>query len=287
MAGIFGETNIFNSQPWTGRKGYTDFGNLSPEDLELLGNFKGKFADTDFVWGTNDLKGTVRKWMGKTPYAVSDDLLNTARAGGASTAAATNAATQGKLASMFNNSSPLKSKLSKLPGMLDKASKAAPFLIQGYQAVSNLDKYGDTTDDLERMMASIGNSASSNPLATSYLTNDQMSQLRKLKYDDYEADGFNLGDAFSDKANLLKGAGSGAMMGLPFLFSNPYVMLATAGLGAINAGIENAGNERAKEMSQLEGLYNTLQMADQDYRSMRRPPISGLGVQSRYQNMYM
>ena len=120
----------------------------------------------------------------------------------------------------------------------------------------------------------------------SYLTADQLSQLRKLQRGSYDTD-FDMSDAFSDPLSLLKGAGQGALAGLPALLTGNCVpMLIGAGGGAINAGIQNATQGYEDDLATLEELYNALQYASQDYKSMRRPNFQGLGIQKRYQDMY-
>ena len=96
-----------------------------------------------------------------------------------------------------------------------------------------------------------------------------------------------MSDAFSDPLSLLKGAGQGALTGLPALLTgNPIPLLIGAGGGAINAGIQNATQGYEDDLATLEELYNALQYASQDYKSMRRPNFQGLGIQQRYQDMY-
>lgn len=290
MAGIYGNSPF---RKWTGMPGYTDYGALSPEDVSLLNSFTGKYDPSDVVWGRTPLQGTARQFLGKDPYAVSDDFLKTARAGGAQTKAfASSASAPSKttgLSGLFSKvkGSKAMGNLSKLGGMLNTAANVAPFAIQGYQTVSGLGDYNDASDNLDDMLASISSSASSNPLVEHYLTNEQLSQLRKVKQGEYDSDSINIGDMLSNGGNILKGAGTGALMGLPFIFSNPYVMLASAALGAVNSGVQNAVHERNEDMSELDNLYAALQQADANYKSMKSPNLTNLGIQQRYQNMYM
>ena len=106
---IYNPNNPFANMnaKWTGRPGYTDWGNLSPEMQASLSNWNGNYANSDVIWGMNPIKAGARQISGRTPYAVSDDLLNTIKAGGTSTQAYNAAKAAGKtgqgIGGMFSN----------------------------------------------------------------------------------------------------------------------------------------------------------------------------------------
>ena len=164
--------------------------------------------------------------------------------------------------------------------------KAVPWgvgIYQGLDALGGLSKMSDLNADADTLTSQILTSAAGNPLIGSYLTSDDLALLGKLQRGSYDASA-DLGDATSNLSNLLTGAGSGALMGLAG--GVPGAIIGGIG-GLINSGIDNMNTETTNNTARLEALYQNLLNAEQQYKSMRRPNFNGLGIQQRYQNMYV
>lgn len=156
-------------------------------------------------------------------------------------------------------------------------------IYQGLDALGGLSEMSDLNADADTLTSKILTSASGNPLIGSYLTSDDLALLGKLQRGTYDASG-DLGDATSNLGNLLSGAGTGALMGLAG--GVPGAIIGGIG-GLINSGIDNMNAETTNNTARLEALYQNLLNAEQQYKSMRRPNFNGLGIQQRYQDMYM
>lgn len=156
-------------------------------------------------------------------------------------------------------------------------------IYQGLDALGGLSEMSDLNADADTLTSQILTSAAGNPLISNYLTSDDLSLLGKLQRGSYDASA-DLGDATSNLGNLLTGAGSGALMGLAG--GVPGAIVGGIG-GLINSGIDNMNAETTNNTARLEALYQNLLNAEQQYKSMRRPNFNGLGIQQRYQNMYM
>lgn len=164
--------------------------------------------------------------------------------------------------------------------------KAVPWgvgIYQGLDALGGLSEMSDLNANADTLTSKILTSAAGNPLISSYLTSDDLSLLGKLQRGSYDASA-DLGDATSNLGNLLSGAGTGALMGLAG--GVPGAIVGGIG-GLINSGIDNMNAETTNNTARLEALYQNLLNAEQQYKSMRRPNFNGLGIQQRYQNMYM
>ena len=57
--------------------------------------------------------------------------------------------------------------------------------------------------------------------------------------------------------------------------------------GGINAGINSKNQAIANDTANLESLYQALANAESDYKRMRVPNYTGLGLQSRFTNQWM
>ena len=156
-------------------------------------------------------------------------------------------------------------------------------IYQGLDALGGLSEMSDLNADADTLTSQILTSAAGNPLISSYLTSDDLSLLGKLQRGTYDASA-GVGDATSNLGNLLTGAGSGALMGLAG--GVPGAIIGGIG-GLINSGIDNMNAETTNNTARLEALYQNLLNAEQQYKSMRRPNFTGLGIQQQYQNMYM
>lgn len=156
-------------------------------------------------------------------------------------------------------------------------------IYNGIGTLQNIDSVGDGIADSNAYMTDILQSASANPIASSYLTSDQQMLLNKIRNGTY-GNTVDFGDATSDFGNILMGAGKGALAGIGG--GLPGVLVGAAS-GAIKSGTENASNAQAAKNAELAGLYQALSDAEAQYRSMKRPNFTGLGIQQRYENMYM
>ena len=163
-----------------------------------------------------------------------------------------------------------------------KWSNIGTGVMQGVDALSGLSEMSDLNKDAEDLENSILASAAGNPLLSSYLTSDELSLLGKLRRGNYDGSA-GLGGATSNVGNLLSGAASGAMAGA--LGGLPGILIGGIG-GLINSGIDNMNAETSNNTAQLEALYQSLLDAEQQYKAMKRPNFTGLGIQQRYQNMY-
>ena len=156
-------------------------------------------------------------------------------------------------------------------------------IYQGLDALGGLSEMSDLNADADTLTSQILTSAAGNPLISSYLTSDDLTLLGKLQRGTYDTSA-DLGDATSNLGNLLSGAGMGALSGLAG--GIPGAIVGGIG-GLINSGIDNMNAETSNNTARLEALYQNLLNAEQQYKSMRRPNFTGLGIQQQYQNMYM
>lgn len=166
---------------------------------------------------------------------------------------------------------------------MGNAARLGTGIYQGLNALGGLSEMSDLNEDADSLTSKILTSAAGNPLINSYLTSDDLTLLGKLQRGSYDASA-DLGDATSNLGNLLSGAGTGALMGLAG--GVPGAIIGGIG-GLINSGIDNMNAETSNNTARLEALYQNLLNAEQQYRSMRRPNFTGLGIQQQYQNMYM
>ncbi len=166
---------------------------------------------------------------------------------------------------------------------IGKWSNIGQGVYQGVSALNNLGDLGDLREDTDTLENDIIRSAMSNPLVSSYLTSDQEALLNKLRNGTYsgDADGGDFFDGvFSGLGNIATGVLMGAPGGVPGMI--------IGGLGsAINSGIQGMQQGQTETNAQLQGLYSALNQAEQQYRAMRRPNVTGLGLrQSALEQMY-
>lgn len=164
--------------------------------------------------------------------------------------------------------------------------KAVPWIQGGLgaiQAAQGFSRLSDAQQDTGDATSGILRSAASNPLHGSFLSSDQMSLLNQLRRGNYENT--------SDFGDVLGGVGSGlgdtamqTLMGFG-MGGIPGAVVGGAS-GLINSGIQGATQGQQGKTAELEGLYQALMDAESQYRSMRRPNFTGLGIQRQYQNMY-
>lgn len=161
---------------------------------------------------------------------------------------------------------------------LGNYATGANALMQGFNAVGNLGDVSDAQAETNSLLTDILRSSASNPLASSMLTSDQISMLNKIKRGTYDTEA-GFGDV--DLMGLLSSAGQGALTG-GLMGGIPGALVGGIG-GALNSNLERQAQDQGLINSQLEGLYQALIDAEQQYKAMRRPNFTGLGIKSQYQ----
>ena len=156
-------------------------------------------------------------------------------------------------------------------------------IYNGIGTLQNMDNISNGISDSNAYITDILQSASANPIASSYLTGDQQMLLNKIRNGSYD-NTVDLVDATSNLGNIIMGAGKGALTGIAGGIPG---LIVGAASGALKSGSENASNAQAVKNAELAGLYQALSDAEAQYRSMKRPNFTGLGIQQRYENMYM
>lgn len=153
---------------------------------------------------------------------------------------------------------------------------------QGIQGIKNANEISNADEDYKDMASKVRLAAMSNPMYASYLNAGEKNLLRKVQNGTYaEGSGLSSGlEAIPGAVpKALLSAAGGAFMGGP-------VGAAIGGLGTLlNAGLKGAAEGKNRKTSELQGLYQTLTDAEQDYNSMRRPSnLNRAGLQRRYYN---
>ena len=155
--------------------------------------------------------------------------------------------------------------------------------LQGVEALGNLQDLNESQSTTDDLIGEILNNANANPLVSSYLTPSQLSLLRQVKRGDKspetDFDDF-IPDDMSDFGDILKDAGLGLAVG-----GIPGALIGGIG-GAVNSGLSGATEDQAQQNAELEMLLQALEDANMQYQSMKRPNLPGLGLQSRYYDMY-
>lgn len=151
---------------------------------------------------------------------------------------------------------------------------------QGINAIKGMSDISKNENSRQSLLSKIRASAAGNPMLSSYLTSDQMSQLNKIRrgYNDESP------SADFDLGGILGGAGKGALTGIAG--GLPGMLIGAIG-GGINAGINSKNQAITNDTENLESLYQALANAENDYRRMRIPNYTGLGLQSRFTNQWM
>ena len=147
--------------------------------------------------------------------------------------------------------------------------------LQNYNRMANVDK--ETGDIKSEILAS----ATSNPLVSQYLTQDEISLLNKIKRGSYNPEGTDFGSQMrATGMGALKGGLTGLVAG-----GVPGAVLGALG-SAFKSGSEARTNAKSQSNEKLEALLQSLNDASAQYKSMRRPNFTGLGIQNRFQDMY-
>lgn len=157
-------------------------------------------------------------------------------------------------------------------------------IAQGVQGLQNLSNLGKSTSDYNNIQGDILAAYSNNPLASSYLSPDQMKMIRQIRRGNLpERTTASQGasdEIASNIGGILAGTGIGLATG-----GIPGALINSVG-GLLNAGISGANKAQQSNLSQLDDLYQSLVDAQAQYNAMKRPNMTGLGLQQRYQQMY-
>lgn len=316
---------MFNFNKWQGAPGYTDWGALDPQTQQLLQSWNKGFNSGDVIYGTNPMTGFARRQMGREPYAIKNSFINKVKNGVANTGDAvldagveTVLGAGGAGANVPRSNRVIKSnpkagtvKQGSLPKgtaikgtpkpaskfgwnlkdgakvfgkNIGKAANIGSGIMYGAQALGNMNALNESRDSADDLIDQILISANNNPIANSYLTSEQKAMLNKARRGDLDTE-TSIDDFIPD--DLLGNIGDiglGVLMGLPG--GLPGMIIGGAG-SAINAGLEDSMQEQQSQVAELEALLQALQDAELQYQSMKRPNFTGLGIQQRYQNMYM
>ena len=194
-----------------------------------------------------------------------------------------------KLGSWFNNIKG-KTNWNKKSGLtlggknIGKIANIGSGIMQGANALSGLGDLGNLQEDTDTLENDILRSAMSNPLVYSYLTSDQEALLNSIRNGTYDEDA-DSGDFFD---GLLGGLGDAVLPTILGAATGGIPGAVIGGLGTlINSGIGGMQQGQSETNSQLAGLYSALNQAEQQYRAMRRPNVTGLGLrQSALDQMY-
>lgn len=164
---------------------------------------------------------------------------------------------------------------------IGRMSNIGSAISQGTSALQGLSQISNNKTEARDIQASLLRESLANPIANSYLSEDQKTLLNKIRRGSYdpqntgiwEGIGSGLGDAVK---SALTG---GAIGGIPGAV--------IGGVGSLaNSGIQGYSNAQQRSIGELEALYQTLADANAQYQTMKRPNFTGLGIQRRYTNMY-
>lgn len=167
---------------------------------------------------------------------------------------------------------------------LGKWGNVASGVMQGIDAAKGISNYQDVKTDNEDLMSDIQVAAMGNPLLSSYLTSDQLDLLGDIQDGRYNASNAGIDTFLNGAVGGLGQAVPAAAMG--FITGGiPGAIIGGAG-SLINSGVDSLSSEAGQNTAELQALYQALQDAEMQYKSMKRPNFTGLGIQQQYQNMY-
>lgn len=154
-------------------------------------------------------------------------------------------------------------------------------IYQGVNTIKNINDTIDTNDTYDDIVRAIKKSAFANPMHSSYLTADQRDMLFRLNNGSYDSP--NIGDILTGVGKSIPQALLAAAGGFA---SGGTIGAAINGLGSLaSGGFQGWNNASQDKQSELQGLYQTLLDAEQDYNNMRRPTnLRSSGLQRRYSN---
>lgn len=160
------------------------------------------------------------------------------------------------------------------------AATAGMGIYQGGKALKGIYENTQTDRDLESLKNDINTQVVSNPMYDMYMDASDEKLLRQMR------NGTLNNDVSNAVSGAFKGIPQAALSTLIGGLTGGPVGAAVGGLGSLaNSAIEGYGQDTQNTQAKLQGLYNKLQRANEDYRSMKRP--SGLrqaGLSTRYFN---
>lgn len=153
-------------------------------------------------------------------------------------------------------------------------------IYQGVNAAKGIYDNVQSDEDLRSLKNDISSSIAANPMYDMYLDASDEKLLRQMNNG-------TITDNVNDVGNgIVQGIPKALLQaGLGYLTGGP-VGAGIGGIGSlINSGIQGYGQGNEKASSKLQGLYNKLKQAEEEYRTMRRPSgLSSAGLQTRYFN---
>lgn len=165
---------------------------------------------------------------------------------------------------------------------IGRMSNIGSAISQGTSALQGISQISNNKTESRDIQASLLREALANPIANSYLSEDQKTLLNKIRrgnYDSQSSSGIWEGVG-SGLGNTVKSALTGGAIG-----GIPGAVIGGVG-GLVNSGIQGYGNAQQRSIGELEALYQTLADANAQYQTMKRPNFTGLGIQRRYTDMY-
>lgn len=164
---------------------------------------------------------------------------------------------------------------------LGKLANIGSGVVQGGMAVKGLYDNYNIGRDFDSLKNDITLSMASNPMYDMYLTSEDEKYLRQMKNGTMTNDNWNnvADSVIKNLPSTLLQTGIGALTG-----GIPGAIINGVG-GLANSGIQGYGQGTQEDISRLEGIYNRLKQAEEEYRAMKRPRgLSSAGLQSRYYN---
>lgn len=246
------------------------FPNLRNSFKNISGSFKntsGAFNPSGFDWNAFGTKG------GYAPYNYTPGKPAVAALPSGGTPNVAPPAAKGAGLQLFGKN-------------VGKGFNVASTAIHAADALSGWSDYQKTQDANEDLMSKIRLSAMGNPLLSSYLTSEQLNLLGDVKSGRYDTSA-----DFSDFSDFVDGIQGNLGQAIPATLTGlvtggvPGAIISGAGT-LINSGIDNLSTASGQNTAELQALYQALQDAEMQYKSMKRPNFTGLGIQQQYQNMY-
>jgi hypothetical protein len=276
-------SNLGVSQPRMGGVPATIQQNPSNSRSGLNGWFGKNFSNNSGDRTSQSMAGAFTK-KGRDTLTPLQGVQQSVGVDGNAFKPAAQAAGGGGLGSWFGNNFgwDKKSGLTMFGKNLGKTANIGSGIMYGLDAIGGLGDLSSTQSQTDDLLTDILRSSASNPLLNSYLTSDQMSMLNKIKRGNYRTEA---SATDFDLAGLLSSAGQGALTG-GITGGIPGAIIGALG-GGITSNIDRQNQDQQRINAELEGLLQALTDAESQYNMMKRPNFTGLGIQSRYQNMYM
>lgn len=151
------------------------------------------------------------------------------------------------------------------------------------QVGKNVMDVTEAKDNRDALIRDIAASAGSNPMAEDFLTGDEIQLLNRIRNGTYRGED-NVGKGLvSGLGSALTQGGLGVLTGA----AGGIPGMVLGGIGGVAKGLSSGvKSQTATDTSKLQSLYSSLRNADAQYKSMRRPSMNGLNIQSRYREMY-